>query len=106
MCQIRIPATKNSTPAVSAITIVAPKSGSATASPISTPTMATAGSAPFQKRSMRQPMRSSSTLVATTARIFPNSLGCIRIAPSRSQRLEPFVGSKASTAAISRTTMQ
>ena len=104
MCLMRMPATKNRMPAVSAITMVAPKSGSATANPISRAATPTAGNAPFQNRSTRHPIRSSRTADETTTSIFANSLGCIRIEPRRSHRCDPFVAGKANTDAMRTTT--
>ena len=83
------------------MTIVAPKSGSITASPINTPTISTAGTEPFQNFSMRQPAQSRKTAVEMTTKIFPSSLGCRRTGPnSRSQRCDPFVSGANSTATI------
>ena len=104
MWTIFMPATRNSTPAVSAITMVAPKSGSTTASPISTAATPTTGTAPFQNRSTLQPMRSSITDVATTTSILASSLGCILSDPSFNQRCDPLVAGNANTDAMRTTT--
>ena len=70
-----MPEMKKSAPAVMPITIVAPKSGSATASPIITATRNDALTAPFQNLETRQPARSMNTAVAITTASLPNSLG-------------------------------
>ena len=93
-----------STPPESAITIVEPKSGSATASAMGSPMMHNARTAPFQNSSIRQPALSRKTAVAMTTAILANSLGWMRTGPNISQRREPLTGRNPKTAQSASTT--
>ena len=92
---------------VKAMIAVVPKSGSATASPINTPTIITAGTEPFQNFSMRQPAQSRKAATDSTTVIFPSSLGWRRTGPTNfSQRCDPFVFAEKRTATIRATTIR
>ena len=96
-----MPPTKQTAKPVKAMIIVVPKSGSSTASTISAPTIAAAGTAPFRNFSIRQPAQSRKTAADMTTKSLPSSLGWNRTdAVRRNQRCDPFVSGANRTAAI------